>query len=80
MHIKVEHTDTFGGEANYCWVNRQNIYNVPDTLSDVAIVRRAKSRIGYSGRRCTREEWGNTIVLRPVGENTIIFIDVGWEG
>jgi hypothetical protein len=74
MKIKIEHTDTFGGDANYSWVNREEI-EVPNNLSDLAIVRRAKKELGYSNHRCNRSDWGGTIVLDPVGECTRIFID-----
>jgi len=72
--IRIEHTDTFGGEANYTWVHREEI-EVPNNLSDLAIVRRAKKELGYSNHRCNRSDLGGTIVLDPVGESTRIFID-----
>ena len=74
MIVKIEHTDTFGGEANYSWVQRAEI-TVPDGLSDLAIVRRAKREIGYTNCRCNRSELGETIVLDPVGVCARIFID-----
>lgn len=38
MHTyEIEYTDTFGGEANYCWVKRRNV-----TMPDL-------THYGYSG-------------------------------
>ena len=74
MILKIERTDTFGGEANYSWVQRSEL-QIPDGLSDLAIVRRAKKEIGYNNYRCNRSEMGETIVLDPVGECVRIFID-----
>ena len=34
--LDVEYTDTFGGEANYCWVDRKQL-ELPDGLSDIAM-------------------------------------------
>ena len=74
MILKIERTDTFGGAANYSWVQRSEL-QIPDGLSDLAIVRRAKKEIGYNNYRCNRSEMGETIVLDPVGECVRIFID-----
>jgi hypothetical protein len=53
----VEVTDTFSGEANYCWVHRHVIELTPEEASDHKrrrrlIVRRAKAAEGWSGSRC----------------------------
>ena len=74
MIVKVEHTDTFGGEANCSWVNRVE-FEVPDGSSNLAIVRRAKKELGYTNCRCNSSDLGDTIVLDPRGECTRIFID-----
>jgi hypothetical protein len=73
MDYQVEYTDTYGGEANYCWVKRATV-EASDSLNDLALVRRAKAAIGLSGVRCRREDWGETIALRPYGSCTILFI------
>ena len=59
----VELTDTFGGEANYSWVKRKTLI-VPDTITDLALIRRAKSALGISGERTTTEDYGDTITVR----------------
>lgn len=64
-----EYTDTFGGEANYSWVKRGEV-----TATSSNVVRRVKALLGLEGVRCTREEHGNMIILRPVGSCTVVFI------
>ena len=39
MHFSYEYTDTFGGEANYCWVKRGTV-SVPEL-----------THYGYDGSR-----------------------------
>jgi len=73
MKIKVEVTDTFGGEANYSWVRRFNI-DAPDSLSNYSVVRRAKKEIGWSGKRCLTVNYGDMVELRPYGECQVAFI------
>lgn len=73
MRFFVEFTDTFGGEANYCWVRRADI-EVPDGASTSLIMRRAKQAIGLSGVRGRRETWGETEVFRPSRSCTVMFV------
>lgn len=73
MKFQVEHTDTFGGQANYCWATRKTI-EAPSDISDSALTRLAKAALGMTGVRCDREEWGETIALRPRRLCQIIFI------
>lgn len=90
MRFAYEYTDTFAGEANYCWVRRGYVH-VPELTHygyDGAcgyakankaqareVVKRVKREIGLTGYRCDREQWGETIVLRPRGCAEIVFID-----
>lgn len=67
-------TDTFGGEANYAWVRRGEI-DLPEGASDLALVRRVKKALGIEGVPCNKEEWGDTLVLRPIGQCVVVFID-----
>ena len=73
MKYICEHTDTFGGEANYSWVQREEL-TLSDNISDLSLVRAAKSALGLSGVRCQRSEVGESIELRPYGHCSIIFI------
>jgi hypothetical protein len=71
---EVEETDTFGGEANYCWVNR---WSLPGGLTHKQLVRRAKKLAGWSGQRCRVEDCGDMIRIDPIGRDApcrVIFI------
>ena len=68
----VEHTDTFNGEANYCWV-RSYSFPIGDR-SPLSIVRKAKKLIGINGMKCKVSDIGDMIEIRPIGTNTIAFI------
>ena len=65
-------TDTFGGEPNYSWVER---FSFPaDGLTDLQVVRRAKAMAGWTGWRCSKEDLGVLISLRPRGCAMAMFI------
>ena len=68
-----EITDTFGGEANYSWVNRYKA-TLPTAATDRQVVQHFKKLMGYTGIHCKRSEFGETIELRPYGECVVIFI------
>lgn len=46
----IEYTDTYGGEANYCWVQRAAIDC--DGLTDRQVVARLKKKVGLQGVKC----------------------------
>lgn len=69
----LELTDLFGGQANYSWVQREEL-SLSDGASDLAIVRAAKKAMGLSGVRCRREDLGELIALYPSGSLTVLFI------
>ena len=73
MAIQIEHTDTYGGEANYSWVRR---YYCTDDLTDAQAIRLAKRVTGYTGYRCRTEHLGgdDDIAIYPVGVCQVIFI------
>lgn len=88
--FRYEYTDTFAGDANYSWVKRGTVtvgditeygydgyhgYEKANKRMMVQVVRKVKAALDLSGVRCDREMWGETIVLRPCGSATIIFID-----
>ena len=85
-----EYTDTFANDANYAWVKRGCVtmpelthygydggtnYVKADRVFERELVRRVKAELGLTGVRCARESWGETIVLRPRGSATAVFID-----
>ena len=72
----IEVTDTFGGQANYCWVYRHAI-SMPDDISDLALVRRIKSVTGYSGiRGRTYVVSGDSVEIRFPSRCIVIFANV----
>lgn len=89
-HYDVEYTDTFGGEANYCWVRRAVIEvrpEAPDTWDTSAatvgrkrrayrrdVMRKAKASMGLTGVRGVRHDHGDLIEFRPYGSCTVMFV------
>lgn len=71
--IQFEYTDAFGGEANYSWVEREEL-QLPASISDRALVRRAKAWAGLTGCRCTVSNYGDLIDIRPRGSCTVLFV------
>ena len=65
-----EYTDTFGGEANYCWVKRGKV--MAKDMNHA--VRLTKTALRLNNVRCKRENFGEMIALRPCGSCTIVFI------
>lgn len=70
----VEFTDTFGGEANYSWVKRDN-FTLDDTASRTAILRKAKSLMGLSGVKGRLDDYGDSYAFRPYGSCTVMFVN-----
>lgn len=86
---ELEITDTFGGDANYCWVYRDTI-NMPELthygydgstnyckankVFRRELVKKAKAIAGWTGRRCEVSEFGDTIEIRPRGAAMVAFV------
>jgi len=60
----IEVTDTFGGEANYCWVNR----STAKAATTRGVVRAVKAAMGLTGKRCDVYSAGGHVEIRPVGK------------
>lgn len=71
---KAEMTDTFTGEANYCWVKRADLEGAK-TLRGA--VRMAKKAFDMVGVRCTASNYGDEVRLDVRGACIVIF--VRWE-
>lgn len=85
----VEYTDTFAGEANYCWVKRATVH-MPDLthygydglygyakanrIAERELMKRAKAAVGLTGIRGRKESHGDTIEFRPYGLATVLFV------
>ena len=89
MNYQIEYTDTFGGEANYCWVKRATVsmpelthygydggtnYCKADKIANRELMRKAKAAMGLSNVRGTVSHSGDTIEFRPYGSCTVMFI------
>ena len=61
MKIKIEITDTFGGEANYCWVRRYTL-DYKENETERALIRRAKNIAGISLRH-KKTSYGDMVRL-----------------
>ena len=73
LNVRVEHTDTFAGEANYCWVNRHE-FEAADNVSRRSLVRRAKAECGLTNIPCDVTEWGDDLTIQPRGLCQIVFV------
>jgi len=70
---KVVYTDTFAGEANYCYVRRVEFDC--EGMSDFAIVRKAKEMLGISGLKANRNSFdGGDMLARYFNNATVMFI------
>ena len=89
---QVEYTDTFAGEANYCWVKRATVempelthygydggagYAKANKVYERELMRRAKAAVGLTGVRGRRDDCGGTLEFRPYGSCTVMFISDG---
>ncbi len=78
MTYLVETTDTFGGDANYCWVRRYLIdaptvdYRSPAYRRD--LVRRAKAATEWTGLQCDTCSTGDGYEIRPRGICQVTFV------
>ncbi len=69
----VEMTDTFSGEANYCWVQRALI-DAPCDASSKMLIRRAKKALGISTPRRVTYDNGDMIRIDLRNHCICIFI------
>jgi len=86
---QVEITDTFSGEANYSWVNRETIvmpelthygydgstnYAKANKAFRRQLVRKAKAIAGWTGARCNVEDYGDMIRIEPCNACMVAFV------
>ena len=69
---QIEFTDTFGGDPNYSWVQRES-FEAPEGATCRTLVRRGKAALNMTGRHVTCD-FGDSIELRFPGECTVAFI------
>jgi hypothetical protein len=73
MKYNIEITDTYGGEANYCWVKRLDI-EVDKDASDLSLIRKVKKAVGWNGIRCRTDILSDMIQLTPSGMCQTMFV------
>ena len=71
--FEAEFTDTFAGEANYSWVQRET-FHAPDTATDKTLMRRAKTAVGLNGVRGRWDSFGDTLRFRPYHLRVVLFV------
>ena len=69
----VEMTDTFGGEANYCWVERALI-DAPCDASSKLLIRRAKKALNISTPHRVTYDHGDMLRIDLRNHAICIFI------
>lgn len=85
----VEYTDTFGGEANYCWVKRAVVhmpelthygydggtnYGRANRIANRELMKAAKAAMGLTGVRGVTYHHGDMSEFRPYRSCTVMFI------
>lgn len=73
--LDVEYTDTFGGQANYCWVKRAEL-ELPEGLSNREVMKRCKAAMGLTGMRGRSYSNGDSWEFRPYRCCTVMFANV----
>lgn len=74
MKVVVTHTDTFGGEPNYGWVNRYE-FVADNGLSQHNITRKAKALVGMTGVKSDTYDYDVGLTIKPRGYHQVIFVD-----
>lgn len=70
---EIETTDTFGGEANYSWCNRETL-ELPEGLTERQTVLRLRKAAGLNGYPARTEPMQDGYVFRyPAGDCTVTF-------
>jgi len=75
LRYKLELTDTFGGEANYSWVQREDV-SINANYSGSWIVRQAKSAMGLTGKRGKTTDFGDSIRVDFPSDCMVLFINL----
>lgn len=75
IKLKIEVTDTFGGEANYAWVNRHELW-VSRFSPSRECIRLAKAKAGWTGVICRTASFGDSWKLIPNKMLQVMFISI----
>jgi hypothetical protein len=84
-----EYTDTFAGEANYCWIKRGKVtmpelthygydgssnYSKANKIAARELMKAVKAEVGLTGIRGAVHHHGGMTEFRPYGMCTVLFI------
>lgn len=61
---RLEHTDTFGDNPNFSWVNKDEL-KIPAKYCGSWVVRKIKEHLGWTGIDCTVMDLGSYISIKP---------------
>ena len=75
LRYKLELTDTFGGEANYSWVQREDV-KINANYSGPWIVRQAKAAMGLTGIKGKTTDFGDSIRVDFTSDCMVLFINL----
>jgi hypothetical protein len=77
--MRIEMTDTYGGEANYSWVKRAEIKDLPENYTRRQLLKAVREALELgSGVRLKKTlDYGDTLRYDIVGACVCIFIS--WE-
>ena len=73
MKWSAELTDTFGGQANYSWVQREDL-KVNANYSGPWIVRTAKAAFGLTSVPHKTEDYGHSMTVHFPSINSVLFL------
>ena len=74
MKVVVTHTDTFGGEPNYGWVNRHE-FVIDRSASQRNITRKVKALAGMTGVKADTFDYDAGLTIKPRGYHKVILVD-----
>jgi hypothetical protein len=72
MKASYVYTDTFAGEANFSWARKGTV----EANTVRGIIQKAKKEVGLTGCKTVKDNYGDTIAIKPTGSCTILFVDI----
>lgn len=74
LRFKAELTDTFGGQANYSWVDRGSFTVAEGQDKPATLKRMAKRSMGMTGVPGRWEEYDGELAFYPRGACMVLFV------
>ena len=80
MNYIAEYTDTFAGKANYSWVRRATLVDMPEMVTKRQMMRAARKALGLEGIHGRIVGiYGDVLEFRPYGICTVLFISPEYD-